>query len=384
MNRDLIIVALSLVTWGVGEGLFFFFQPLYLEELGASPVQIGDILSIVSVAMAVAHLPAGFLADRLGRRPMMLAAWMLGTASAWIMALATSLPLFVIGTTLYGLTSFVVGPMYSYVTAARGRWSISRTLTTISATYNIGAVLGPLLGGWLSSQNGLRTNFFIAAGIFVLSSLMILFIRPQPVERHPREDKSTPPRNFIKSRYLGFLVLISFVTFSLTLPQPLSQNFMQNVRHLNWTQIGILIASRSLGIILLNLLLGRTYPRQGFLLAQICMALCTLLLWLGNSLPVFILGYLLLGSYQTARLLAQAQGRLFVNSANMGLGYGIVESVIAVAAIMAPFLAGRLYNIHSEWIYSVSFVLILAGLVVAALLLPRTPPEVIPKEAGLA
>ncbi len=49
MNRDLIIVAISLATWGIGEGLFFFFQPLYLEELGANPVQIGDILSIVSI-----------------------------------------------------------------------------------------------------------------------------------------------------------------------------------------------------------------------------------------------------------------------------------------------------------------------------------------------
>jgi MFS family permease len=200
MNRDLIIVAISLATWGIGEGLFFFFQPLYLEELGANPVQIGDILSIVSIAMAVAHLPAGFLADRLGRRPMMIAAWLVGTFSTCIMALA-GLPLFVVGSAAYGLTSFVVGPMYSYVTAARGRWSVSRALTTISATYNVGAVLGPLLGGWLSSQAGLRTNFFVAAGFFVLSSILILFIPSRLAAR----ARCTNRTGFtINTRYVGF------------------------------------------------------------------------------------------------------------------------------------------------------------------------------------
>lgn len=376
MNRDLTIVALSLVTWGIGEGLFFFFQPLYLEELGASPVQIGDILSIVSIAMAVAHLPAGFLADRLGRRPMMLAAWVVGTISTWVMALAGSLPMFVAGSAAYGLTSFVVGPMYSYVTAARGRWSVSRALTTISATYNVGAVMGPILGGWLSSQAGLRTNFFIAGGFFVLSTIMIVFIKPQPVEKSTELEKSIRSGIHIDSRYAVFLVLIAFVTFSLALPQPLSQNFMQNVRDLSRSQIGLLISARSLGVILLNLILGRLYPRLGFLFAQASMAVCMLLLWQGGGMPAYLLGYLLMGSYQTARLMAQAQGRQFVDSSRMGLGYGIVESVIAVAAILAPFLAGRLYNIEPVWIYSFSLVLILVGLVMAVFFLPKHPREV--------
>lgn len=93
-------------------------------------------------------------------------------------------------------------------------------------------------------------------------------------------------------------------------------------------------------------------------------------------MPAYLLGYLLMGSYQTARLMAQAQGRQFVDSSRMGLGYGIVESVIAVAAILAPFLAGRLYNIEPVWIYSFSLVLILVGLVMAVFFLPKHPREV--------
>ena len=378
MNRDLTFVGLALMTWGVGEGLFFFFQPLYLQELGANPVQIGDILSIVSVAMALAHLPAGYLSDRLGRRPMLIAAWVLGTLAAWIMALAHSISFFVIGSALYGLTNFVVVPLYSYVTAARGKWSIGRALTIISATFNIGAVLGPLIGGWLSSRAGLRSNFILASCLFVISSLLILLIRPQPVELPHPQDTTRLPERILNPKYLGFLLLIFIAMFSLTLPQPLSQNFMQDIRNLNRSQIGVLIAARSIGTILLNLQFGRLNARLGFVLSQTCMALCTLLLWLGTGFPIYIIGYLLMGSYQTARILANAHGRSLVETSNMGLGFGVNESVMAIAAILAPFLAGRLFAIHPSLIYSVSLVLILFGVGISLFLLPFSPRERIP------
>jgi MFS family permease len=380
MKRDLTFVGLALMTWGVGEGLFFFFQPLYLQDLGANPVQIGDILSIVGVAMALAPLPAGYLSDRLGRRPMLIAAWFLGTLATLIMALAHSISIFVIGSALYGLTNFVVVPLYSYVTAARGKWSIGRALTIIPATFSLGAVLGPLLGGWLSSRAGLRSNFFIATGLFVISSLTILQIRPQPVEV-PHSHGTTRLRGrMLNPKYIGFLLLICMTMFSLTLPQPLSQNFMQDVRNLNTSQIGVLIAARGIGTIVLSLLLGKFNARLGFVLSETSMALCTLLLWLGTGFPIFILGYLLMGSYQTARTLANAHGRSLVESSHMGLGFGINESVMTIAGILAPFLAGRLFAIRPSLIYSVSLVLIVLGMGISLFLLPSSPTERFPED----
>ena len=44
MKRDLILVAIAMFAWGLGEGLFIYFQPLYLQELGANPIMIGTIL----------------------------------------------------------------------------------------------------------------------------------------------------------------------------------------------------------------------------------------------------------------------------------------------------------------------------------------------------
>lgn len=87
MNRDLRLVALSLFCWGLGESAFFNFQPLYLQQLGARPVDIGFILGAYGVANMLAHIPAGYLADRFGRRPVMWAAWLIGLLATAIMAL---------------------------------------------------------------------------------------------------------------------------------------------------------------------------------------------------------------------------------------------------------------------------------------------------------
>src|SRR5512140_1171596 len=113
-------MGLSLFTWGVGEGMFIYFQPLYLQKWGANPLEIGAILSLMGIAMAVSQAPAGYLADRVGSRPIMWASWVLGTLSAAFMALAGSLTVFIVGMLIYGLTSFVVAPMNSYITSVRG------------------------------------------------------------------------------------------------------------------------------------------------------------------------------------------------------------------------------------------------------------------------
>jgi MFS family permease len=370
MKRDLLFIVLALVTWGVGEGMFLLFTPLYLQEMGASSLQIGAILGLVGAFMMVAHLPSGYLADRIGRRPLLWTAWLMGLAAAWIMALAPNLTVFVAGNALYGLTSFVIAPLNSYITAARGNWSVGRAITLISATYNTGAILGPLLGGWIAQRSGLQSNFQIAATIFFFSTASILFIRKQPVEKIPDGESRARFIELWQGRMPRFLLVLFVVMFGMMLPQPFSQNYLQNQRGLDMAQIGLLLSLRSLGIVVLNLGLGHLNARRGFLLAQVGMLMFTFLLWRGESLLWFAGGYFLLGSYQTARALANAQGRTLVKPANMGMAYGMIEMTMAMAAFLAPPVAGQLYNIDPSLIYSISLGLIGAGIAVMIFLSP--------------
>jgi MFS family permease len=354
-----------MATWGVGEGMFFFFQPLYLQKLGASPVEIGAIFGGVGVSMTLAHIPAGYLADRIGRKPVLIAGWLIGLGSAWIMALAPSLLIFTIGLLTFSTTIFILAPLNSYVTAARGKLSIGRTITLISASFNTGAVLGPIIGGQIGDQMGLRQVYIIAASIFIASTLMVFFIRPQPVEVHSKE-RGLKELNFDK-RYMLFLCLVFLAVFAMFLPQSLSPNFLQNERGLSLGQIGQLGAISSLGVVVLNLVLGQLDARKGFLLGQAAVGLFALMLWRGTGIPWFAAGYFLLGGNRTARSLAAAHTREFVEQSNMGLAYGITETVSSAAIILAGPLAGYLYSLNPVLMYPVSLSLVIGSILCGAL-----------------
>lgn len=370
MRRDLLLVALALATWGIGEGMFLYFEPLYLQELGADPLLIGSILGGVGAAMVVSYLPAGYLSDRFGRRLMLRVAWLIGTAATWVMALSNSLPTFVAGMALYGFTSFVIVPLNSYITHARGSWSVGRTITLVSASFNTGVILGPLIGGWIGNEFGLQRTFLFAAMLFIISTAIIFTISSQPVGDPEDRQGDGGIKAMLTHRYVRYLVLIFFVMLALYLPQPLSQNFLQNERGLNLVQIGQLISMRSIGLVILNLTLGQMNARLGFLWAQLGMAMFSLLIWQGSNMLWYSIGYFLLGSYQTCRSLAIAQGRSLIQTARMGLGYGMIETAMTAAVMIAPPLAGLIYKQDPTWVYPASIILIAIALLVSLLFSP--------------
>jgi MFS family permease len=369
VSRDLILLAISLMTWGVGEGMFFIFQPLYLQKLGANPVIIGAILGGAGIAMTVAHIPAGYLADRIGRRPLLWAAWIMGTLATWLMALAPTLPVFVIAMMFYSLTAFVSSPMSSYITAARGRLNVGRAITMISAFYNMGAILGPWLGGRVGERFGLKTIYLLAGCSFIFSTIILLFIKSQPIEKHDIEDK----RNgvLIDRRFATYLLVIFLAGFAMYLAQPLSSNYLQNQQHLTLDSIGILGSISSLGIVILNLGLGSLKARTGYVLGQISVGIFTLILWRCTGFPWFCIGYFLIGGYRLARSLATAQTRYLVPQTRMGLAYGITETVGASAVILASPIAGYLYEINPSLMYVAGFCLIIISIVISLRFIPH-------------
>ena len=374
MSPSLIFVSLALFIWGMGESMFVYFQSIYLAQLGANPVAIGSILGAMGFMMIISHIPAGHLSDRIGRKPLLIAGWLIGVIAAATMALATSLPLFVAGLLLYGFTAFVMSPLNSYVTAARGTWSISRALSLISATFGFGSVLGPLTGGWIGDHYGLRLVFAVSTGIFILSTILLFLIRPQPRDHHDPDD---PPVHLLHNgQYLGFIALVFAVTFSLYLPQPLTPVFLQAERGLNLSQIGLLGTVAVLGNAVLAFSFGSWLTaRAGLLLGQVFTACFSLLIWRTTGMPYFALAYFILGGFRAARPMMAAQARELVHESQMGLAFGMNETVAAVALTLAPLVAGLIYDRLPELVYPASLVLIAISILLTLIFGPRQRGE---------
>lgn len=370
MNPSLLWLGAALFTWGLGEGMFLLFQPIYLSQLGADPIQIGIILGASGAAMTLAHIPAGHLSDRLGRRPLLIASWVIGVISALLMAFAGGLAVFVAGLVLYGFTAFVISPMDSYVTAARGKWTIARAITLMSMAYNTGMVLGPITGGWLGDHLGLRSVYFVSAAVFGLSTLFVWFIAPQPRDNH---DPENPPAKLRTNRgFIGFLAVYFVVALATYLPQPLTPNFLQGQRGLSLSAIGQLGSIGGLGNTLLNVLLGQLEARSGFLLGQVGVAAFVLLLWRGPGFIWFAVGYFLMGGYRVVHSLGVAQVRPFVHDSQMGLAYGVAEMLGSAAMLLAPPIAGFLYDRDPTLMYPVGLIMIGVAFIISLIAIPRS------------
>ncbi|MCJ7717615.1 MAG: MFS transporter [Anaerolineales bacterium] len=364
MKKDFLLVSISLIIWGMGEGAFMYFQPLYLEVLGASPILIGSILGAVGLAMTLFHIPAGYLADRFGRRQLMWTAWGMGIITTGIMAGAKSLAVFSIGIILYSSTVFVISPLNSYVTSARHTLSVEQAMTITSAAFYLGGIVGPVTGGYLADHLGIRSIYFFAFGTFVISALIILFIKPQPTEKH----LLNPAGDLLKNKkFLLYLLVIFLVYFALFVPQPLAPNFLKNQRGISLQTIGILGSITNLGNVLLNLVFGMMPARIGLILGQIFVFLFAALIWKFTQMPILVVAYFLLGGFRATRSLLVAQVEKLVQPANLGLAFGITEAVTGFSLVAAPPLVGLLYARDPGSVFSTSLLLIIPAILITYL-----------------
>jgi MFS family permease len=370
LNRSLLFVAAALLLWGFGEGMFFNFVPIYLDrQFALTEYEIGLVLGAFGFSMAITHIPAGRLSDRIGRRPLLVAAWIVGLVSTLVMGFALVLPLFLLGLFGYGLTAFVSSPLSSYVTAARGKWPIGTVLSLTTATFGMGMALGPITGGWIGDNYGMRMSFLVAAVIFVLSNIFILFIERQPIDHHNPE--APPPTLMRNQRFVILMGVLAFAIFSMYLSQPLTPNFLEGVRGLSLSETGIIFTAGALGNSLLAILFSRVHPRRGFLFAQALVILFALFIWKGTSLPIFVLGYFLLGGFRAGRPMVMAQARELVHDSQMGVTYGIMETISAVIFILTPPLAGILFERDPMIVYPLSIALITVSIAVSYFFSPR-------------
>ena len=355
MTRDLRLVGTSLLCWGIGEGLFFIFLPLYLAQLGADPGQIGTVLGLMTAAMALTLIPAGVLADHFGRRVLMIAGWATGIVACLGMFQARSLSMFIVAAVAYGFTGFVISPLNSYVISARGALTPGRALGLIGSMYHTGAIVGALAGGLIAERIGLRYVFLVASGLFVVSTALLFLTRHQPVEVTTGDHRYRP---LLRNRPFGGLLLLAGLTiFALYLGTPLAPNFLQSVRGVPLAAMGAFGSVGELAIVISNQVLPRLGNRRGIVVAHVLVALGLLSWWRGNSVVLFALGFFFKGAFQTVRILVVAQADTLLERAQIGLAYGVVDTVGSLMLVVGAPIAGWLYEIDPSLPFRVGLVL---------------------------
>jgi MFS family permease len=182
-----VLVASALIE-NTAFGLIIPFLALYITvDLGLEEWKAGIVLAGYTVAGVPSMIIGGMLADRFGRRPVLLAS--LGLMSFTILMYFfaydfTTLLILVLADSFVGSMYMpAANAMIADVIAPADR---PRAYSAIRVAWNVGIVFGPVLGWMIVSAYSMRILFVVGAAIlacaFVLNFLFIRETKPEKLE----------------------------------------------------------------------------------------------------------------------------------------------------------------------------------------------------------
>ena len=214
-------VALDLV----GFGIVLPILPLYAEDFGASPTDIGLLVACYSVMQLVFSPVLGRLSDRVGRKPVLLIS-LVGTAvGSLVLGLAGSLWVLFLGRIIDGVSGASISVAQASVTDVAPPEQRARLLGLLSAAFGVGFVAGPAIGG-LASLGGPEVPFFLAAAIAGANALVALRRLPEtkpaaaPATPTTTEEQLPPVRTWspllVRLVVANFVAMVGFTAFEAT------------------------------------------------------------------------------------------------------------------------------------------------------------------------
>ncbi|MQA31901.1 MAG: MFS transporter [Luteitalea sp.] len=182
MTRPLLIIFLTIFVNLVGFGIIIPLLPFYAETFGASPLAIGLLFAVFSVAQLVASPALGNLSDRYGRRPVLIFS-LIGTVVSFVMmATAQSLVMLFVARIVDGLSGGNISTARAYVADVTEPKDRARAFGIIGVAFGLGFILGPAMGGLLS-RISYTAPIWAAAAITLLAAIMAWAWLPETVHR---------------------------------------------------------------------------------------------------------------------------------------------------------------------------------------------------------
>src|SRR5690348_14232202 len=161
--------------------------PHMQASLSATQDTINWVLTSYIVASAIALPISGWLADRAGRKRLLLISVVVFTAASVACATATSLGEMVLFRALQGVGgAFIVPLAQATLFDINPREKHGQAMALFGGGVMIGPILGPVLGGWLTDNYNWRWVFLVNLPVGILCILIMMRFMPK-TETHERK-----------------------------------------------------------------------------------------------------------------------------------------------------------------------------------------------------
>lgn len=385
-NMTLVILGLIMLVNALSYGTIIPLLYPYASRFGIGPFGLSMLFVSFSVAQFLATPIIGRLADRYGRRPMLILS-ILGTGlSLALFAGANSLFMLFFSRVLDGITGGNISVAQAVIADTAKGPERAKAFGILGGSFSFGFLFGPFLGGFLSTY-GLSVPFYFSALIAVLAGIGALIWLPETLPPSHRQSSKQPLFQFGKLAtalfdhqtgallLMGFLAALAFNGWIIGF-----QTTVSDTLRLSPEIIGYLFAvSGFTGIIMqffgIRWIMEHFQSKQSILVWSLGLtALVMASLYFATNAWFFAV-VLILQSVFFAPMNPVSMALLSerTKAEDQGGVLGINQSYMSLGQIIGPIIAGGIavYSVRSIFIFA-GVVLILSAVVMKLLYKPYT------------
>jgi DHA1 family multidrug resistance protein-like MFS transporter len=394
-RRNVYILSFTLAVIMLGFGMVIPIMPFYIERLGATGTQLGLLVASYGVMRLIFAPLWGSLSDRIGRKPVLMLG-VLGNGLAMLMfGLSTQLWMLFVARSLSGILSSATSPTtMAYISDSTSEKERGGGMGILGAAVGVGTVFGPGLGGWLAGDS-LATPFFIAAGMCLVSLILILLFLPESLPAEARGQVGGKGKGALKlgefrralSSPIGILLFMAFMaTVGMTTFYGIFGLYALEKFSYGPEQVGtILMVIGIVSTFAQGALTGPLTKRWGealvIKLSLFASSVGFLIMLLANTYPTIMLttGLFILAN----ALLVPAVSSLTSRHATVkqGVAMGLSNSFSSLGRIAGPISAGFFFDINYDYPYLGGAVIMFVGFLISLVWVTQNPRET--SEAGL-
>jgi DHA1 family multidrug resistance protein-like MFS transporter len=349
------------VTQFIGVAGFSFvtpFIPYYVQELGVTGVKevalwAGLVTSAMAASMAVMAPIWGALADRYGRKLMVLRASFAGAVVMTLMGFVTNVQQLALLRFIQGALTGTIVATTTLVASAVPKERAGMALGSLQMAIFLGVSLGPLLGGLSGDAFGYRPSFWVTGALLLISGILVaVFVKE---DFHPAADVAGGGlrryghalRLVLASGALlaafaaRILLRVGSRLLDPTLPLFI-QSLMPGAGHVG-TTVGIVAAVSSLGAAAGSPVIGAWSDRLGHRRLLIASSIAAALCFIPQAFvsdPRWLIFWQLLSGFAVGGTLSTLTALLANLSAEgrEGMVFGLDASAVSAGNALGPIL----------------------------------------------
>lgn len=265
------IIVLARFIDGIGNTLLFPFFALYItQRFEVGMTQAGIMLGLSSLAGLFGNMLGGALADKFGRRSIIIYGLVFSAISAVSLGLVNDLSVMYVVSILVGLIGSIGHPAHGAMVAdILPEDKRQEGFGLLRIVGNMAWLVGPTIGGFVASKSFLA--LFIADAVFscIVAGIVFLFLPESKPQPHPNEE----PASLLKTisgygtvmRNVAFMAFIIASILMTTVYQQMYNSlsvYLRDNHGIDPQGYGLLLSTSAITVILFQLFVTKLIKRQ--------------------------------------------------------------------------------------------------------------------------